>query len=388
MAKKTRGEGGEKHGGAEKNGRSRSKRRGNYNKDENSNSDTDSVLNDTASVGSGYSSAELRRANAEANQENGGAENGDFVLIKTITPLSTFFTQISKITVQDILEHGLKRADDEAGAAAVILSLVLITLGSTDYCDELYRELFPTLDRLFMDTKAKPHVRAKCATALSLGCFITDSGLEKSRQVLGQLLAVGFTTVKGHPDPGQLTAIAHLRAACLDNFSFLVSVEADDYLVDALEENIDQLAGCLDSPYLGLRVAAGEAIALLVERARAAVDEEEDGNSQDNFYLAHFDEICAKLQSLATDSQKSKSKKELREQRLNFRQILKTVEGERYGEETVKVGHQERVLIGCWQSRRYYDTFCSVLGSGMSLHLTQNVLLRDIFDMGAVAPEL
>ena len=218
-----------------------------------------------------------------------------------------------------------------------------------------------------------------------MGCFITDSGLEKSRQVLGQLLAVGFTTVKGHPDPGQLTAIAHLRAACLDNFSFLVSVEADDYLVDALEENIDQLAGCLDSPYLGLRVAAGEAIALLVERARA-VDEEEDG--QDNFYLAHLDEICAKLQSLATDSQKSKSKKELREQRLNFRQILKTVEGERYGEETVKVGHQERVVIGCWQSRRYYDTFCSVLGSGMSLHLTQNVLLRDIFDMGAVAPEL
>lgn len=48
--------------------------RGNYNKDENSNSDTDSVLNDTASVGSGYSSAELRRANAET-AENGG-ENG------------------------------------------------------------------------------------------------------------------------------------------------------------------------------------------------------------------------------------------------------------------------------------------------------------------------
>lgn len=210
--------------------------------------------------------------------------------------------------------------------------------------------------------------------------------MEKSRQLLGQLLAVGFTTVKGHPDAAQLMAINHLRATCLDNFSFLVSIESDDYLINALEENIDQLVSCLDSPYLGLRVAAGECIALLVERSRAA--EEEDGSGQDTFYLAHFDEICAKLQALATDSQKSKSKKELREQRLNFRQILRTVEGEHYGEETVKVGGQERVIIGCWQSRRYYDTFCSVLGSGMNLHLTQNILLRDIFDMGAVSLDL
>lgn len=207
--------------------------------------------------------------------------------------------------------------------------------------------------------------------------------MEKSRQVLEQLLEVGFTTVKGHPEASQLTAINHLRATCLDNFSFLVSIESDDYLVEALEENIEALVNCLDSPYLGLRVAAGECIALLVERSRAA--EEADGGS---FRLAHFNEICAKLQALATDSQKSKSKKELREQRLNFRQIQRTVEGEEYGEEMVKVGGQERVLIDSWQSRRYYDTFCSVLGSGMNLHLTQNILLRDVFDMGAVSLDL
>ena len=73
---------------------------------------------------------------------------------------------LRKITIQDLLEHGLKRSDDETGSAAFTLSLVLISMGSTDYCDDIFRELFVQLDRTLMDTGAKPAVRAKCATAL------------------------------------------------------------------------------------------------------------------------------------------------------------------------------------------------------------------------------
>ena len=123
-----------------------------------------------------------------------------------------------RITIQDILEHGLKRSDDEVGHAAHLLSLVLITMGTSDYCDEIFRELFALLNRTLMDTTANPIVRSKCAIALrlvlfvvyffnsyiiiffhhvhSLGCFITDYGMEKTRQILNQLLLVGFTTVK------------------------------------------------------------------------------------------------------------------------------------------------------------------------------------------------
>lgn len=199
--------------------------------------------------------------------------------------------------------------------------------------------------------------------------------METTRSLLNNLLEVAFTTVKGHPDANQLNAINSLRANCLDMFSFLVSVESDVYMVETLEENITPLIACLDSPNLSLRVAAGECIALLVEKSRELdVDYE----------LEQMDAICDKLQTLATDSQKSRSKKELREQRQNFRQILRTVEGEEFGEEVIKVGHLERVQIECWQSKRYYDTFCSVLGSGMNIHLMQNQMIRDIFDLGAV----
>ena len=199
--------------------------------------------------------------------------------------------------------------------------------------------------------------------------------MEKTRQILDQLLSVAFTTVKGHPDANQLNAIYGMKATCLDMFSFLVSIESDNFMVDTLKENITQLIDCLESPNLSLRIAAGECIALLVEKSRL-LDED--------YELDQIDNICDKLQSLATDSQKSRSKKELREQRSNFRQILRTVEGDNFGEETVKLGHHERVEIECWQSKRYYDTFCSVLGSGMNLHLAQNILLRDIFGLGSV----
>lgn len=72
----------------------------------------------------------------------------------------------SKFTFQDIIEHGLKRGGDEAGFAAQILSLILITLGDTIYCDELFRVTYDQLERILINPTAKPLTRSKCATAL------------------------------------------------------------------------------------------------------------------------------------------------------------------------------------------------------------------------------
>ena len=70
------------------------------------------------------------------------------------------------MTMQDILEHSLKRSDDETGVAAFTLNLLLITMGTSNVCDEIFRDLFVHLDRVFMDNGVKPAIRAKCATSL------------------------------------------------------------------------------------------------------------------------------------------------------------------------------------------------------------------------------
>jgi hypothetical protein len=48
----------------------------------------------------------------------------------------------------------------------------------------------------------------------------------------------------------------------------------------------------------------------------------------------------------------------------------------------VKFGH-ERLILDSWCKKRQYDSFCNIFGSGMNKHLTENELLRDIFNLGS-----
>jgi len=280
------------------------------------------------------------------------------------------------ILVQDVLEAGLKRgSSEELQLAASAFSLIMITMGTSQLGESLMQSMHEQLLRICNDHGASPNVRSRCALALALGTFITDFGLDINHTVVNQFAAIALSPTKANTgNNGDNTPVHLMKAAFLEAFSFLIAVEDDSVVLDCIEERLPALIDCLDTPNLSVKIAAGECIALLVEKSREA---------DEDFELDMIDEVCDKLQTLATESQKSRSKKELREQRSNFRQILKTVQGENFGKETIKFG-QERLAIESWEIKRLYDTFCSVIGSGINVHLGQNSLLRDIFDLGAV----
>lgn len=75
------------------------------------------------------------------------------------------------------------------------------------------------------------------------------------------------------------------------------------------------MSGLLDSPHLDVRMAAGEVIALMLERGR-----------QYDYEWEASDELIEKLRQLATDSHKYRAKKDRKTQRSSFRDILKYVE--------------------------------------------------------------
>jgi len=158
----------------------------------------------------------------------------------------------------------------------------------------------------------------------------------------------------------------------------LVSIESDEYMMELMEKNITKLIECLDASNLAIRISAGECIALLLEKARQLEQEQKY-----EFELEEIDDVCEKLRTLATESNNWRSKKDLREQRANFRQLLHFIEGEEFGFESIKFGRERMELVN-WQLKRYYDAFCAVLGSGMNLHLQKNQFLRDVFDLGPV----
>jgi hypothetical protein len=81
--------------------------------------------------------------------------------------------------------------------------------------------------------------------------------------------------------------------------------------------HLARLPGLLDSADLEVRIASGECIALFYEILR-----EQD----ENFEVELHDDLCDKLRLLATDSQRFRAKKDRKQQRSSFREILRTVE--------------------------------------------------------------
>lgn len=81
-----------------------------------------------------------------------------------------------------------------------------------------------------------------------------------------------------------------------------------------------------------------------------------------------FEDLCETLKKLATDSNKYRAKKDRRQQRSSFRDILRAVEEGDCPRVRVKIGI-ESVAINSWTRKRHYDTLCSVIGSGMLVHL-------------------
>ncbi|MEQ2200752.1 Interferon- developmental regulator 1, partial [Xenoophorus captivus] len=81
--------------------------------------------------------------------------------------------------------------------------------------------------------------------------------------------------------------------------------------------HLPRLQQLLESDDVNMRIAAGETIALLFELARD-IDSE--------FEFDEWDELCNKLNALATDCNKHRAKTDKRKQRSVFRDVLKAVE--------------------------------------------------------------
>jgi hypothetical protein len=138
------------------------------------------------------------------------------------------------------------------------------------------------------------------------------------------------------------------------------------------------LEGIFSSTDVDLRIAAGETIALLLEVAY---------NYDEEYEPEGLDRLIGSLRQLATDSHKYRSKKDRKEQRSSFRDVLRGVEEGESPREQVKFG-REALSLDSWGTKIQYDWLCKVLGTGVNLHLTVNMMVREIFELGDPLPSL
>jgi len=169
-----------------------------------------------------------------------------------------------------------------------------------------------------------------------------------------------------------------LHCAALSSWSLLLTLLSSGDVFRVADKHVQHLRGLLESSDVDLRMTAGESLALVLE---FSYDYDSDYEPED---LAG---LIVTVKQLATDSTKSRSKKDRKEQRSTFRDVLRGVEEGEPPSQKVKFG-REMLRLESWFICLQYQWFCKQLGSGMNLHLADNYMLREIFELGNPLPAL
>jgi len=286
------------------------------------------------------------------------------------------FVENQQMTICDLVERSLKKGKGAEVEVAARLS-ILLSLQLQDP-EEVYKELKSLLAQIMTDKTASPVSRAAVATSLAGLCFLGGGEMAEVVTTMGVLEGI-FSASYTKQDwalPSLPPEVTALHSSCLAAWSLLLTLQSSGEVYRMANTMVAKLQGLLLSNDVDLRITAGEAIALILE---FAYDYDEE------FELEDFGSLTASLKELATDSNKSRSKKDRKEQRSSFRDILRGVEEGDPPNEKVKFG-QEVLYLDCWYKKLQYDWFCKPLGSGMNLHLNCNYMLREVFELGAPLP--
>lgn len=172
-----------------------------------------------------------------------------------------------------------------------------------------------------------------------------------------------------------------LHAAALSSWGLLITLIPSGDLVSILQtkqilNSFSCLMGMLKSPHLDVRMTAGETIALVLECGR---------NHDEDFLDEHLEELIESTKQLATDSQKFRAKRDRKQQRAGFRDVLHYLEEDIQPEICIRVvqgNHKEQLILDTWSIHHQYTSICNSLGGGMNIHLLDNDFLRDVLQMG------
>ncbi|XP_076481679.1 uncharacterized protein LOC117154549 [Bombus vancouverensis nearcticus] len=293
------------------------------------------------------------------------------------------FVEDRKMTITDSVERGLKKGrGEEQSTAARLSTLLCVQLGAFESAEVVCRDLKSTLTLIVSDTTASTQARSECCWALSMNQFLSGNDATATMEIV-QLLSTIFSGsyLKGNGAIATISVeVAALHSAAISAWTLLLTVMPPADIYNLLASNrtnsympsLNRLCELLESPHLDVRLSVGEALAVIFELGRDfSCDYEQDWSL----------DLIEVLKELATDSNKYRAKKDRKQQRANFRDILRYIDEDIVPEMHVKFG-QEILYLEGWCARTQYNACCRLLGPGINIHLAENQLLREIFHLG------
>jgi hypothetical protein len=177
--------------------------------------------------------------------------------------------------------------------------------------------------------------------------------------------------------------VVELYASALNAWALLFTTIDDDKIISSTFKLLDVFVKLLNSSHLNIRIATGEIIALLLEKCNN--DDNDDDDDDNNKKMLQYTEQLLKspiptiIKKLSIDSQKFRSKQDRKEQRFVFREVLQYLEENEKPESTIRIGKKEQIILDTWKINQQYNYMCKLLTSDMSIYLTKNNFIRNIF---------
>lgn len=310
-----------------------------------------------------------------------------FIAIEKIfaTKVLSEFVDDRRVTLSDAIERALKKGDSrEIIIAAKLSTSMCIQLGSYDTTETVCENFKPLLMTIANDHSASLNARAECCWALGINQFLACDDDLDSLQLLTLFYNIfSGSFLKGNGSVQILSNDVHqLHSSALGAWTLLLTALSTKnlikYLTTSKTQNsitpIEGLCELLKSTYLETRITAGEALSAIIEITRNC-------NNNDFEDELPYD-IIDVLENLSKDGTKYRNKKDRKEQRAEFREIYKYFTDDIVPNIHVKFNTREKLYFDTWSSRIQYNALCRPLGPGINTHLADNMMLRDMFQLG------
>jgi Interferon-related developmental regulator (IFRD) len=168
--------------------------------------------------------------------------------------------------------------------------------------------------------------------------------------------------------------------AALDGWGVLLGLL--DEPAEIVQATIPSVIKCLESPDLGIRLSAGEVIALAYERSQGYEDGEPSGSFVPYDSLS---ELTSRLSALANISSKKISKQSKREQHSVFRDVVSTVANSQPpSSQSFRITKGERLAVYTWEHILRLKHIRRIFAGGLHAHLARNNLVRQALDLPPV----
>ncbi|KAJ8733034.1 hypothetical protein PYW07_015633 [Mythimna separata] len=290
-----------------------------------------------------------------------------------------------RATLADHVSRALRRGKDgERKAAAAIAPLLALQIGEEDM-EEFVLEVRPGLIATATDTSASLDTRTECCASLAVLCYLMDEDITETLEVMRMyetIFSGSYLKDDGNVKvSGAAVEESALHAAALDGWALLFPLLTPNHALSLLnnqEPSFARLGELLEAASLEVRMAAGDALAIVYETVS-------DDDNSENALTPQVDELLPRLTELARDSDKTRAKKDRKIQRATFREILKYFED---GEAPCTSAHigTETAEWSTWSGGATYTALATALGPGLQVLAPHCPSLRAALQLSTEVP--